>query len=163
MASVDTVLRYDPETGDLIWLPRGNPKFDNRLANKAAGTMTRRGYIQVRFDGKFYLAHRLAWRLYYGVWPEFEIDHINGNPADNRIENLRVCTTAENRKNMPCRKNKTSKYMGVRKSRNAWSVLVDGKYRGSFADEDDAGAYAAKLYAELGYHPNHGRPARRAL
>jgi hypothetical protein len=157
----DMALRYEPETGSLIWLPRGYAKFDNRFAGTTAGTLKRNGYVQVRLNGKFYLAHRLAWRLYHGDWPEFEIDHINGDPADNRIENLRVCTTAENRRNMPRRKNKTSKYTGVRKTRDKWSVVIDGLYRGFFDDEDAAGAYAATIYAEIGFHPNHGRTERR--
>jgi hypothetical protein len=162
MAVIEEALHYDPATGHLTWRSRGVPKFDNKLAGKIAGTYHPSGYIQVRFGGKIYLAHRLAWRLAHGEWPEFEIDHLNGDPSDNRLENLRVCTTAENRKNMPRRKNKTSKYTGVRKSRDKWSVVVDSKYRGCFDDEDEAGAYAAKLYAELGFHPNHGRPERRA-
>ena len=162
MADLDAALLYDPETGLLSWAARGVPKFDNKLAGKVAGANRPDGYKSVRFQGKTYLAHRLAWRLYHGDWPEGEIDHINGDKLDNSIQNLRVCTTAENRRNMPTRKNKTSRFSGVRKSRNAWSVIVDSKYRGHFASEDEAGAHAAKLYAELGFHPNHGRTERRA-
>ncbi len=162
MADIDTALVYDPETGQLSWVARGVPKFDNRLAGKVAGAVRPDGYRAVGFQGKHYLAHRLAWRLHYGEWPENELDHINGDKLDNRIKNLRICTTAENRRNMPTRKNKTSRFSGVRKSRDAWSVVVDSKYRGCFASEDEAGAHAAKLYAELGFHPNHGRTERRA-
>ena len=162
MADIEAFLKYDPQTGNLTWLARGIPKFDNKLAGKTAGTIRATGYLQIRFDKKTYLAHRVAWRLAHGNWPELEIDHINGDPSDNRLENLRVCTTLENRRNMPQRKNKTSKYMGVRRSKNRWSVLVNGKYCGCFADENEAGKHAAKLYADLGFHPNHGRAKRRA-
>ena len=162
MANIYDFLSYDPESGHFTWLPRGVAKFDNKLAGKIAGTLTATGYVQIRFDGKTHLAHRLAWLITHGEWPNFEIDHINGDHADNRLANLRVCTTAENRKNMPRRKNKTSKYTGVRRSRDKWSVLVDSKYRGCFENEDEAGEYAAKLYAELGFHPNHGRVNRSA-
>jgi hypothetical protein len=162
MVSIEAALRYDPETGSLIWLPRGNARFDNRNAGNIAGAKRSDGYISVGFNNKAYLAHRLIWRFVYGEWPEFEIDHINGDKADNRIENLRACTTAENRRNMPVRRNKTSRYSGVRKSRNAWSVVIDSKYRGYFKTEDEAGRYAAKIYAELGFHPNHGRAKRSA-
>jgi hypothetical protein len=127
MVSIEAALRYDPETGSLIWLPRGNARFDNRNAGNIAGAKRSDGYISVGFNNKAYLAHRLIWRFVYGEWPEFEIDHINGDKADNRIENLRACTTAENRRNMPVRRNKTSRYSGVRKSRNAWSVVIDSK------------------------------------
>jgi hypothetical protein len=162
MASLETSVHYDPATGLLTWLARGDPRFDNKMVGKAAGSVRPDGYVAVGFGGKSYLAHRLIWRLVHGEWPEFEVDHINGDKADNRIENLRACTTAENRRNMPVRKNKTSRYVGVRKTRNAWSVVVDSKYRGYFTDEDEAGRYAAKLYAELGFHPNHGRAKRSA-
>ena len=162
MARIEDALHYNPETGKLTWLPRGNAKFDNKLAGKVAGGSRPDGYISVGVHKKSHLAHRVAWLLSYGVWPEHEVDHINGDKTDNRLENLRACTTGENRKNMPRRKGKTSKYTGVRKSRNAWSVIVDSKYRGHFASEDEAGAHAAKLYAELGFHPNHGRTERRA-
>ena len=43
-------------------------------------------------DQKFYYGHRLAWFLHYGEWPTGEIDHVNGNPSDNRIANLRIAT-----------------------------------------------------------------------
>jgi hypothetical protein len=162
MVRIEDALHYNPETGKLTWLPRGNAKFDNKLAGKEVFTKHSGGYIQLTFNGKSHLAHRVAWLLAHGSWPEHEVDHINGDKTDNRLENLRACTTGENRKNMPCRKNKTSKYTGVRKSGNAWAVLVDSKYRGQFASEDEAGAHAAKLYAELGFHPNHGRTERRA-
>jgi hypothetical protein len=163
MATPDfsSLLRYDPETGKLFWLPRGVPKFDNKLAEKEAGCLRKNEYLQINISPKVYLAHRLAWFLSHGNWP-VEIDHINGEKTDNRLCNLRDCTTAENRRNMPVRKNKTSQYSGVRRYRNTnrWCVLVNSKYKGLFDDEHEAGAYAKRLYAELGFHPNHGRASR---
>ena len=154
------LLRYEPDTGKLFWLPRGVPKFDNKLAGKEAGCAFPGRYCSLTISPKSYLAHRVAWFLVHNEWPS-EIDHINGNKHDNRLCNLRACTTAENRRNMPIRKNKTSQYSGVRrhKNTNRWCVLVNGKYRGLFDDEHEAGAYAKRLYIELGFHPNHGRAA----
>ena len=160
--TLEDALTYDKETGRLVWRYRGVPKFDTRFAEKIAGTKTATGYIHIRFGGKFYLAHRVAWKLVHGSWPNLEIDHINGDKSDNRLHNLRVCTTGENRKNMPKRKNKTSQYVGVRRSRNRWAVVVDSKYRGVFKDESEAAAFARSIYAELGFHPNHGRDDRSA-
>ena len=154
------LLRYEPDTGKLFWLPRGVPKFDNKLAGKEAGCAAGR-YCTLKIAPKHYLVHRVIWFLVHNEWPQ-EIDHINGDKHDNRLSNLRACTSFENSRNMPIRKNKTSRYSGVRryKDTNRWCVLVNSKYRGIFDDEDEAGAYAKQLYQQLGFHPNHGRPLR---
>ena len=64
-------------------------------AGARAGTKTKKGYIRVRIDGVFYMEHRLVFFLFHGRWPEMT-DHVNGIRDDNRIENLRECTAAEN-------------------------------------------------------------------
>jgi hypothetical protein len=84
---------YDPETGIFYREVRGKIK-------KTSETTTT--YISVEVDGVVYRAGRLAWFMYYGKWPEKVIDHINGNPADNRICNLRDVSQQENTLN--CRK-----------------------------------------------------------
>jgi hypothetical protein len=55
------------------------------------------------FEGKQYMAHRIIWALHHGREPEGFIDHINGKPWDNRIENLREATPAQNRWNAKIR------------------------------------------------------------
>lgn len=47
-----------------------------------------------------YKAHRVAWLIFHGAWPEGEIDHINGDPSDNRLENLRDVTHRTNTENL---------------------------------------------------------------
>jgi hypothetical protein len=88
-------IAYDPSTGDLRWTVAG------RGINKGAiaGSVTRAGYRQVRVGFKVYRAHRLAWFLVHGKWPDGEIDHINGDRADNRLANLRVVDRAGNSQN----------------------------------------------------------------
>jgi hypothetical protein len=54
-----------------------------------AGCDTGNGYKKIRAFGKPYLSHRLIFFWHYGVFPK-EIDHINGDTVDNRIENLRA-------------------------------------------------------------------------
>lgn len=87
------------------------------------------GYIYVRFgrDNKW-LAHRLAWFLHYGQWPEGNLDHINRDKTDNRITNLRVVTQTENLLNHG------NTLSGIYKHRNRWRVRVGRKGEcGSFA------------------------------
>lgn len=80
------VLRYEPETG-LFWWKVKTSKRTN--LTKPAGSNHNAGYYKIGIDGNVYLSHRLAWLYMTGKWPEYDIDHINGNKKDNRIENLR--------------------------------------------------------------------------
>ena len=91
-----SLLDYNPETGKFIWKVSKN----NRVkSGSEAGTIQSSGHRSILIDKKDYLAHRLAWLWYYGRWPEDQIDHINHNPDDNRIENLREVSNQENGKN----------------------------------------------------------------
>lgn len=70
-------------------------------AGDFAGTVDKSiGYLKVNFDGKVRLVHRLIWALVYGDEPVGMIDHIDGNRANNRIENLRCCDNRTNMQNL---------------------------------------------------------------
>ena len=99
--------KYDDETG-AIFRPTGRGGF------KLCGSLAPNGYIKVSINGKLYFAHRFVWFYVHGVWPKGQIDHINGNKIDNRIENLREATHSENQQNRsnPPR-HSSSKYLGV--------------------------------------------------
>lgn len=89
------LLNYDPQTGNFTWLvDRGI----NLTAGKIAGYDRGKSWA-VRIDGRLYGANRLAWLYMYGVWPREVVDHINGNPHDNRIANLRDVPQAVNAQN----------------------------------------------------------------
>lgn len=87
--------RYDPNTGHLYW-KKGK---DGRQLHKPAGHADRTGYRRVMINYKMYLAHRLIWLLHYGEWPKQHIDHIDGNPGNNRLENLRDVSRSVNLRN----------------------------------------------------------------
>jgi len=98
-----------------------------------------------------------------GAWPPDQIDHVNGVRTDNRIENLRSVTHAENGRNQAIPRNNTSGVMGVaRRTRGKkWhaQIKVGGKqiHLGSFDDKDEAIAARAAADIEHGFHENHGR------
>lgn len=101
-------LKYDESTGKLFWKRRdvlnfksdGDAKaFNNRFADKEAGTHRDNGYVNIELNRVHYLAHRLVWVIHNGKDPIYQIDHINGRPDDNRIENLRLATPKQNNRN----------------------------------------------------------------
>lgn len=84
---------YDPLTGIVTWKCK-NGKM--RPGDIAGYKSLKDGYIRIGFKGKKYLAHRLAWFLYYDIWPTLLIDHIDGNRSNNCISNLRDVSGSEN-------------------------------------------------------------------
>ena len=101
---------YSPETGEFTRLVRTSNS--TRVGEVAGGKMTH-GYLTLCIDYQSHYAHRLAWLYTHGVWPDRNIDHINGNRLDNRIANIRQCNQTENLFNAAIRKNNTSGYRGV--------------------------------------------------
>ena len=105
------LLHYDPGTGVFVW--KNIITANQKKNGDVAGGYDDKGYIKIRINYKHYLAHRLAWLYVYGEWPSKHLDHINRNPSDNRISNLREATHLENNKNASKRKDNTSGYKGV--------------------------------------------------
>lgn len=98
MITQDEVRRlfdYDPTDGALRW----KVSRQRIVRGAVAGSDNGDGYIQICVNGHRYLAHRLVWLFHHGSWPTHEIDHINRNRTDNRIENLRDLPRSENVKN----------------------------------------------------------------
>ena len=140
---------YDVETGELVW----NVRKRGSTMGKVAGCKYRNGYTMVRVDGVRYLAHRLVWLYHHGKWPDAEIDHINRNPSDNRIENLRPATRQQNIANYGVSKANKSGFKGVwfHKDRARWIAQIqkDGKihWLGAYKSAEDA-ASAYRVAAE---------------
>ena len=148
-------LRYEPETGKLLWRVNVSPRA---RAGAEAGTVGAEGYRVVQVARRSHQAHRLCWMLVNGSWPIGEIDHINGVRNDNRIANLRDVTKAENMQNkrVAQRNNKSSGLLGVSwdKGRSRWqaNIGVDGRQRklGYFVDQH--AAHAAYMTAKRAQH-----------
>jgi hypothetical protein len=105
--------------GILFWKPKPNTvkrsKFFNTLyANKEAGGFDRKGYRRVVYKQgcKTTGVHRVIFLMHHGYLPEV-IDHINGMPADNRIDNLRAATRQTNNQNSRLARHNTSGVKGV--------------------------------------------------
>lgn len=138
------VLSYDGAIGGFVWL---NPLAKNLKRGSIAGGKNGRGYRIIRYRGRYYYAHRLAWLFTYGSWPDGEIDHIDGDKVNNRISNLRVATRSQNECNKPKRG-----YYRARSGKYQASIKMNGEshYLGDFNTEAEAkSAYEA---AALKYH-----------
>lgn len=94
------LVRYDESTGRFSWIPRTGRGAGWAKADREPGGVTSQGYRSIRLDGRLYQAHRLAWLYVHGEWPQQQIDHVNGNRLDNRIENLRDVAPLLNQQNM---------------------------------------------------------------
>lgn len=97
--SVREMLDYAPETGLLTWKPKKGRGARNDLAGTVAGSPHKDGYLAVQIGRQKYLAHRIVWLIATGAWPKGEIDHVNRQRDDNRLENLRDTDRSGNQQN----------------------------------------------------------------
>jgi hypothetical protein len=153
-------IHYDKETGVFTRVKDHVKK--KYLAGSVTGVSRPDGYLQIMIDGKIFLAHRLAWLYEFGEVPSKNIDHINGNKKDNRIENLRSVTQAVNVQNI--RKTKGirthSQFLGVSLANKGSCkekpykarIVVNSKeiHLGTFDTEENA--HQAYVQAKRKYH-----------
>lgn len=147
-------ISYNAASGVFMWVvsERGVS------LGKVAGSINSNGYLIIRLDRKPHRAHRLAWFLVHGEWPQGEIDHIDGDRLNNRLNNLRVVDRAGNSQNRwkAQRNNKSSGLAGVtwNKQHKKWqSNLMANKVRhhvGYFSDPNEA--HAAYMAAKARLH-----------
>jgi len=140
MPSINRVkqyFEYDPASGEISTIARPRDEFSTNAlwkrhigrVGRPVGSPNQEGYVKVCMDGDYFSAHRIAWLIMTGEWPEypeFEIDHINGDRADNRWENLRKVSKSENQRNGGQRINNSSGVHGVhwKSSKNRWEAKI---------------------------------------
>jgi hypothetical protein len=120
------VLNYNPETGVFTRRLHGGGK----QAGSITGSKSSDGRINISIDNINYIAHRLVWLYVHGYMSPMDIDHINGDPSNNQLANLREVShqiNLQNRKG-PTRVNGLG-VMGVirNKDRFGAQIKVDGK------------------------------------
>ncbi len=154
------VLKYDEQSGDFTWIKHfRNP----RLYCSTAGYVAGDGYRRIGIERTYYKAHNLAWLYVYGEFPSKFLDHINNIPTDNRIQNLRIATQAENTTNR--------KWGEIAGTRGVWWNGRKGKVAGKWCSTITAngvrtylGNHETQMAAAVAYDKAaiklHGRFAR---
>lgn len=152
---VRELLNYDPETGVFTWRQRrAGVRFGHPTGCPGGG-----GGLVIRVDGSLRKAHRLAWLYVHGFWPEQEIDHIDGDPTNNRIANLRDVSRRTNQQNLRRASSRSScGVQGVcRNGKNGWMATIGyqgkSRYLGTFRTTEEA--HAAYVAAKRELHPGN--------
>lgn len=132
--------------GTLWWTKSGS----GRNLNKPIGTLTHQGYLQCTFQQTQKKVHHLVWFLHHGYWPT-NLDHINKDKSDNRIENLREGASVNNHnRNMPL---PVSGLQGAQKSRGKYraSIRINGEteHLGVFSTPEEASKVYLKRKGKL--------------
>lgn len=132
---------YCHDSGELTWAPRPRSDFksiqafrawNTKYAHKVAGTIRGDGYVIARINGVNTCLHRVVWTFVNGSPGDMDIDHIDRNPSNNRIGNLRLASRQQNIANSRLRKNNSSNAKGVTRSRGGrWvaSIHISGSLR----------------------------------
>lgn len=151
-AELKSVLVYRPRLG----------KFEHPDGTPYHVRIQTRGYVQIRIKqkGRLYLAHRLAWLYMTGSWPDFEVDHDDGDPSNNKWKNLKAATFGHQRQNAAPKSGNRSGYTGLswNNTSGRWHVRVgiNGKVvsGGTYKHKEPAVIALKRLKAQLHtYHP----------
>jgi hypothetical protein len=162
------LLRYEPDTGNLIWKrrPNGPAAWNTQFSGRVVGSKNEDGYLKMLTYGRTYLCHRVIWYMMTGEWPATTIDHRNCVRDDNRWDNLRLATCAQNSQNSQTMRAFTAprapglKGVNYHQQTGRWigRIKAAGKfyYLGIFGTAEDA--HAAYVDACHRLHGEFARP-----
>ena len=174
------LIAYDPDSGSLTWLHRDSTWFcasatrsaehvcrlwNARYAGAPALNYPRGGYLVGLVLSVPVRAHRVAWAIHHGRWPRDRIDHIDGDGTNNRLENMREVSAAENARNAAPHKKASCLPPGVKEYQRKQGrlrfqarICVAGRSRslGYFASAEDAHAAYRAALLESGFSERHG-------
>jgi HNH endonuclease len=153
-ARLRALLHYDAETGEFHWLKRMNARV---RAGGVAGTLADNGYRLVTIKGRQYRAHQLAWLYMTGKWCSLVIDHRDGDPSNNRWNNLRSATLSQSNANRGLHRNNACRLKGVTRNGGGWRATIHkngrrhhlGIFRTPQAAHAAYEAAARKLFGEF--------------
>lgn len=155
LPSIDALrarLSYDPRTGLIATRCREGDDaytvaFNRRYGGRTIGYPMNVGYLFLHLFGHCHLAHRVAWALHHGEWPEGELDHKNGNKTDNRLDNLRIASKSQNKVNS---KLAGSIYKGISRTPNGqrWRAMLLRHGVNTYLGTYDTAEEAAEVYAQ---------------
>jgi hypothetical protein len=144
---------WEYRDGSLYWrVAAGRGVSVKRPGDLVAPAPDPHGYQFVTWRRKHYAVHRVVFLLVHGWLPEF-VDHIDGDPGNNRVGNLRPATHLQNMRNAKTRKDNTSGVKNVywHKQIRRWSVRLSIKGKqvsfGCYATLDEASAAAERARA----------------
>lgn len=153
------IIDYDADSGVFTWrIPR--PKI---RVGEVAGGIDSYGYWCIRTHGGLYGAHILAWLYMTGDWPSEDIDHRDTDRSNNRWNNLREASRAQNLRNARAHRDGTSGFKGVcwSKQKSKWLAKICVNYKqinlGLFDTPENA--HAAYVSASKKFHGEFGRTA----
>lgn len=149
------LLHYTPDTGIFVWKVTTNT---HAIKGSVAGTCNKRGYKIIGINGKKFYIHRLVWLYVYGKFPDGEIDHIDCNPKNNTITNLRVITRSGNCQNkIKAQSNNLTGFLGVGRTKSGIKfhaqIGINGKTKhiGYFHTQEEA--HKAYVIEKRKIHP----------
>lgn len=150
------VLDYDPETGAFRWkVACRGPKPKDGLAGYVIKQGLAKGRRRISIDGVAYFNYRLAFLYVTGEWPAQEIDHIDGNPSNDRWANLRAATHAENMQNRrKAHSHNSTGVLGVHADGKRFKagISIEGKWTGLGSYTTKEEAYSVYLAAKRQHH-----------
>lgn len=156
---LQSLLCYEPLTGEFVWRVRHEKAFN--MSGKHAGTKSRKSIV-LSINNKTYAAHRLAWVYVHGdvLTQDMQVDHINNNPHDNRIVNLRIATHAQNCSNArKWTKKSLPKGVSLQPKSGRYRVRIQVEKRGVYLGTYDTPEEAHEVYCEAAkkYHGEFAR------